>query len=45
LALVEELHRSGDEIKFIKAPGEGEIGMEMLRILADEEGLNFAPRP
>ena len=45
LALVEALHEKGEEIRFIKAPGDGEIGVEMLRILADKEGLDLAPRP
>ena len=40
LALVDSLQRSDEEIKFIRAPGEGEIGIDMLRVLADEEGLS-----
>ena len=40
LELVEALQRSGEEIKFIRAPAEGEIGVEMLRVLANEEGLD-----
>jgi hypothetical protein len=39
LALVDALQRSDEEIKFIKAPHEGEIGVEMLRVLAKEEGI------
>jgi hypothetical protein len=39
LALVDSFERSGEEIRFIKAPAEGGIGVEMLRIIADEEGL------
>lgn len=39
LALVEALQSKGEEIKFIKAPAEGEVGVDMLRFLADEEGL------
>jgi hypothetical protein len=34
VALVETLK----EIKFIRSPQEGEIGVEMLRVLAKEEG-------
>jgi hypothetical protein len=40
LELVEALQRSGEEIKFIRAPAEGEIGVEMLRVVANEEGLD-----
>jgi hypothetical protein len=43
LALVEVLQQSDKEIKFIDAPGEGEIGVDMLRIIADEEGLPRTP--
>jgi hypothetical protein len=39
LELVDILEISGKEIRFIKAPAEGEIGVEMLRIIADEERL------
>ena len=38
LALVDALQRSDEEIKFIRSPHEGEIGIEMLRVLAKEEG-------
>jgi hypothetical protein len=44
LAFVDSLQRSDEEIKFIKAPGEGEVGIAMLRVLADEEGLPKRPR-
>jgi hypothetical protein len=44
LALVESLQRSDKELKFIRAPAEGEIGVDMLRVLADEEGLSDSPR-
>lgn len=37
LAIVEELQNSGQEIKFISSPQEGEIGIEMLRVLEKEE--------
>jgi len=38
LALVDALQRSDEEIKFIRSPHDGEIGIEMLRVLAKEEG-------
>jgi hypothetical protein len=38
LALVDALQRSDEEIKFIRSPHGGEIGIEMLRVLAKEEG-------
>jgi hypothetical protein len=38
--LVETLQRSDEEIKFIRAPAEGEIVVEMLRVLVNEEGLD-----
>ena len=37
LAFIDELQRSDREIKFIRSPHEGEIGIEMLRVLAKEE--------
>ena len=37
LAFIDELQRSDQEIKFITSPHEGEIGIEMLRVLAKEE--------
>ena len=40
LELVEALQRNDEEIKFIRAPAEGEIGVEMLRVLVNEEGLD-----
>jgi hypothetical protein len=40
LELVEALQRSDAAIKFIRAPAEGEIGVEMLRVLVKEEGLD-----
>jgi hypothetical protein len=38
LALVDALQRSDEEIKSIRSPHGGEIGIEMLRVLAKEEG-------
>jgi hypothetical protein len=37
LTTIDALQRSGEEIKFITSPQEGEIGVEMLRVLAKEE--------
>jgi hypothetical protein len=37
LAFIDELQRSDQEIKYIRSPHEGEIGIEMLRVLAKEE--------
>jgi hypothetical protein len=37
LTTIDALQRSGDEIKYITSPQEGEIGVEMLRVLAKEE--------
>jgi hypothetical protein len=39
LALVDDLQRSDEEIKFIRSPHEGEISVAMLRVLAKEEGI------
>jgi hypothetical protein len=37
LAIVSALQRADEEIKFIRSPQEGDIGVEMLRVLAREE--------
>jgi hypothetical protein len=37
LAIIDALQRRSEEIKFITSPHEGEIGVEMLRVLAKEE--------
>jgi hypothetical protein len=37
LAIVGALQKASEEIKFIRSPQEGDIGVEMLRILAKEE--------
>jgi len=37
LAIINALQRRNEEIKFIRSPHEGEIGVEMLRVLAKEE--------
>ena len=45
LALAEALQSQYAEIKYITSPQEGEFGVEMLRLLAKEEGeeMPFAP--
>jgi len=45
LALVEALQKSDGEIKSIRSPQEGEIGIEMLRVLAKEEEEEMPPSP
>jgi hypothetical protein len=37
LAIINALQSKNEEIKFIRSPHEGEIGVEMLRVLAKEE--------
>ena len=37
LTTIDALRRSGEEIKYITSPQEGDIGVEMLRVLAKEE--------
>jgi hypothetical protein len=37
LAIINALQTRNEEIKFIRSPHEGEIGVEMLRVLAKEE--------
>jgi hypothetical protein len=37
LKLAEALQMSDEEIKFIDTPTDGRVGMEMLRVLAEEE--------
>jgi hypothetical protein len=37
LAMIRTLQKAEQEIKFIRSPHEGEIGIEMLRVLAKEE--------
>jgi hypothetical protein len=37
LMTVGALQRRGDEIRYITSPQEGDIGVEMLRVLAKEE--------
>jgi len=37
LAIVSAIQRADEEIKFVRSPQEGDIGVEMLRLLAKEE--------
>ena len=37
LVTIGAIQRRGEEIKYITSPQEGEIGVEMLRVLAKEE--------
>jgi hypothetical protein len=37
LTTIDALQRGGEEIEYIASPQEGEIGVEMLRVLAKEE--------
>ena len=37
LTTIDALQRMGEEINYITSPQEGEIGVEMLRVLAKEE--------
>jgi hypothetical protein len=45
LAIIGALQRANEEIKFIRSPQEGDIGVEMLRVLAkeEEEEISVAP--
>ena len=44
LAIIGALQRANEEIKFIRSPQEGDIGVEMLRVLAkEEEEIPVAP--
>ena len=37
LAIIKALENDGEKIRFVTSPQEGEIGVEMLRVLAKEE--------
>lgn len=37
LAIIKALENDGEKIRFVTSPQEGDIGVEMLRILAKEE--------
>jgi hypothetical protein len=45
LGLIEALQGTQQEIRFINSPHEGEIGIEMLRVLAKEEEAELPTAP
>jgi hypothetical protein len=45
LAMVQALQQKEQEIKLISSPQEGEIGIEMLRVLAKEEQAELPIAP
>ena len=45
LVIAEALQSQYEEIKFIMSPQEGEFGVEMLRLLAKEEGEEMPIAP
>ncbi|MEY9185708.1 hypothetical protein ABIG06_007260 [Bradyrhizobium sp. USDA 326] len=44
IAIIAALRQSADEIKFIRSPQEGEMGIEMLLLLAKEEAEEMPQR-
>jgi len=44
VAIIAALRHSSDEIKFIRSPQEGEMGIEMLLLLAKEEAEEMPQR-
>lgn len=44
VAIIAALRRGADEIKFIRSPQEGEMGIEMLLLLAKEEAEEMPQR-
>ena len=44
VAIVAALQKTADEIKFIRSPHEGDMGIEMLLLLATEEAAEM-PQP
>ena len=45
LLVIQALQQAQQEIKFIRSPHEGEIGVEMVRVLAKEEAQEFPTAP
>ena len=45
LVMIQALQRARQEIKFIRSPHEGEIGIEMVRVLAKEEAEELPTVP
>ena len=44
VAIVAALQKAADEIKFIRSPQEGDMGIEMLLLLAKEEAEELPQR-
>ena len=44
VAIIAALRRSAEEIKFIRSPQEGDMGIEMLLLLAKEEAEEMPHR-
>jgi hypothetical protein len=45
LAMIAALQQTADEIRFIRSPQEGDMGIEMLLLLAKEETEEVIPPP
>jgi hypothetical protein len=45
LAMIAALQETADRISFIRSPQEGEMGIEMLLLLAKEEAEEIIPQP
>ena len=45
LLMIQALQKAQQEIKFIRSPHEGDVGIEMLRILAKEEAEELPTAP
>ena len=45
LAMIAELQEASEEIRFIRSPQEGDMGIEMLLLLAKEEAEEIVPQP
>ncbi len=45
LAMIAALQESAEEIRFIRSPQEGDMGIEMLLLLAKEETEEIVPQP
>jgi hypothetical protein len=45
LAMIAALQQTTDEIRFIRSPQEGDMGIEMLLLLAKEEAEEVIPPP
>ena len=45
LSIIEAIERAQQEIKFIRSPQEGEIGIDMVRVLSKEEAEEWPTAP